>query len=668
MRKRACDSCYQRKIQCDNATPSCDWCRHHDLPCTFNRPISTRKRGKAKKTLANEAAAAERAEKRVVSPVQESPRPPVAVTLDQAHTDTQVLVWPVSLTPSSATDTPVYDTPDSSLAASSGYPLSDRFTESPARPESPAPSTFFGPDFGKLHFAGRHLGDISLQNGIPFLSAEGQRWIASRTGESAPFQALCASAPSSRARHGTHPAFFCSSMMHPSMVMDLPPRKVAEEALAMYRANPFKRTWPAVDAVLFEHTIGLAYDERAGRCSLESTASRACIFSFLALLALHHIYPPSMPSLDSEECAVQAQYLLPQVLHETTLEALQTCFLLSLYHLILGQLHKAAVYHAIACRMMFTLGANSIVVPRLSPGEAPDRAWRVKNLLRNLFWLIYCNDKSISVRTGQPPSLNDDDCDLTLPHGYLDSKYIDAIPDLDPSLLDDTATPLLPGDVRLDMIKSKTYTLLYSARAQRKSDAELIRDIRQLDDELEAWRLSVPPGFRPSISRREGQARSLPEPRKMEHAMIHMEYHHLVATIHAATGRCRSWTNHQSFEMGGVSSSLALAVEASRSTMFYVKAVAHNLMGEVFWMAVFYPISALWIIFCNIIYNPLHSHADEDLELLSLAPQLIREMRLRRLARDEMAQIKMVDEFVSELARLAGRAVLKARQERNAGL
>jgi hypothetical protein len=384
--------------------------------------------------------------------------------------------------------------------------------------------------------------------------------------------------------------------------MDLPERRVVEECLAMYRATPFKRIWPAIDTVLFQHTIDMAYDDRAGRCSLESTAARACIFAFLALLSLHHMYPTSMPSLDSEDCAVQAQYLLPQVLHETTLEGLQTCFMIvssppclalgrkltaqGLYHLILGQLQKAAVFHSVACRMMFTLGANSIVVPPLSAetasGEA-HQAWRVKNQLRKLFWLVYCNDKEISMRTGQPPSINDDDCDLTLPHGYLDFKYLDEMPDLDPSLLDDTAVPLLPGDVRLDMIKSKAYTLLYSTKALRKSDAELIRDIRQLDDELEEWRLSVPPGFRPSLSLREDQVQPLSEPRKMERVMIHFEYHHLMTTIHEATGRCRSWTNQQSFEMGGVSSSLALAVAASRSTLFYIRAIVHNLMGEVFW-------------------------------------------------------------------------------------
>ena len=82
-------------------------------------------------------------------------------------------------------------------------------------------------------------------------------------------------------------------------------------------------------------------------------------------------------------------------------------------------------------------------------------------------------------------------------------------------------------------------------------------------------------------------------------------------------------------------------------------------------MAVFYPISAIWTIFCNIIYNPLHQHADHDLDLLNAAPLLIKEMRLRRLARDEMAHMRMVDDFVAELARLATRAVQKARQEQS---
>jgi hypothetical protein len=253
---------------------------------------------------------------------------------------------------------------------------------------------------------------------------------------------------------------------------------------------------------------------------------------------------------------------------------------------MLGHLQKAAVLHSVACRMMFTLGANTISLPPLSADQTADRAWRVKNQLRKLFWMIYFNDKEISLRTGQPPSIHDDDCDLTLPQGYLSLKYMEDMPEIEPLLLDDITVPLLPGDLRLDIIKSAIYRLLYSPRAQRKSDAELVRDIRQLDDELEAWRLSVPHGFRPALSLSLQEDRSQPnqaEPRKMEKLMVHVEYYHLVATIHEAAGRCCSWTGRQSFEVEGIASSRALAVEASRSTLVYLRAIVHNLIGEAFW-------------------------------------------------------------------------------------
>lgn len=57
---RACDSCYKRKvgfscldehsvgltnqIKCDAAVPQCNWCSHHDLPCTFDRVIRRKRK------------------------------------------------------------------------------------------------------------------------------------------------------------------------------------------------------------------------------------------------------------------------------------------------------------------------------------------------------------------------------------------------------------------------------------------------------------------------------------------------------------------------------------------------------------------------------------------------------------------------------------------------
>jgi hypothetical protein len=80
-------------------------------------------------------------------------------------------------------------------------------------------------------------------------------------------------------------------------------------------------------------------------------------------------------------------------------------------------------------------------------------------------------------------------------------------------------------------------------------------------------------------------------------------------------------------------------------------------------MAVYYPLSAILTIFCNIIHNPFTPEADRDIDLLLLAPQLIKDIRLRRLVRNEMEHVRNTDHFLTELGRLAKLAVTRAREE-----
>ena len=80
-------------------------------------------------------------------------------------------------------------------------------------------------------------------------------------------------------------------------------------------------------------------------------------------------------------------------------------------------------------------------------------------------------------------------------------------------------------------------------------------------------------------------------------------------------------------------------------------------------MIVFFPMSAIVTIFCYILLHPLHPEADQDLQLLESAPELIKSIRTRKLTYNEMLHVKMVDDFLEELKRLARCAVEKARQE-----
>jgi len=245
---------------------------------------------------------------------------------------------------------------------------------------------------------------------------------------------------------------------------------------------------------------------------------------------------------------------------------------------------------SLACRVMFMLGGHVMLDPESSTQEwtgTPKPCLQAKRHLRQLFWLCYTLDKEISLRTLQPPSIDDDHCDLTLPAGYLESQYIDKHRFADVGSLDETAVPILPGDLRLNIIKSKVCRLLYSAAAFRKTDAELLRDIRELDDELEKWRLSIPETIRPVLSIWKGTTCSggfKPEgPESIRTIVINFEYHYLLASIHRATGRCLAWGKEPCCEMDGVSSSLTLSVEASRSTLLYLRSAIHAILGEAFW-------------------------------------------------------------------------------------
>lgn len=236
---------------------------------------------------------------------------------------------------------------------------------------------------------------------------------------------------------------------------------------------------------------------------------------------------------------------------------------------------------SIAARFAFMLGAHTLHDSTIASqtSSSAETVSRTKNHRRNLFWLCYTFDKELSLRTGQPPSINDEHCDLTLPPGYLDRVYANQY-----SNSSSRDIPLFPGDLRLTMIKSRAYNSLYSARALQKSDAELLRDIRELDNDLERWRISLPLGFRPTISFSHGT----PTDSEMDMQVVvsRLAYHHCVAIIHEASGRCRAWADGQSSVIEGVSSSLELAVEASRSSILYLHTAQYVLEDDCFWYVV----------------------------------------------------------------------------------
>lgn len=81
---------------------------------------------------------------------------------------------------------------------------------------------------------------------------------------------------------------------------------------------------------------------------------------------------------------------------------------------------------------------------------------------------------------------------------------------------------------------------------------------------------------------------------------------------------------------------------------------------------IFYPMSALLTIFCNILQNPLDPHSREDLGRLNVATVMIERIFSRKLHESELVHFKMVADFIVELKRLAECAIDKAWAEQRA--
>lgn len=162
------------------------------------------------------------------------------------------------------------------------------------------------------------------------------------------------------------------------------------------------------------------------------------------------------------------------------------------FQYILGDLQVAAVSVSIATRLLYALGAHALSDSLQSYDKSVPECH-----IRDLFWLCYSFHKDICLRTGQPPSIHDVCCDLTLPTDYAQLQDSNILRDT--VLIDRHTLPLYPFDLRLSQIKPEAYQDLYSASLHRKSNPEILSSIRALDEALEQWRLSLHSEFRPTL-------------------------------------------------------------------------------------------------------------------------------------------------------------------------
>lgn len=223
-----------------------------------------------------------------------------------------------------------------------------------------------------------------------------------------------------------------------------------------------------------------------------------------------------------------------------------------------------------AARMLFALGGHR--KPRY--GETSEHSH-----VRNLFWLCYILDKEVSIRTIRPPIIKDEDCDLDPPANYVHRLSENLLsfdnPIRYPGLL-------FPSDIRLARIKSKIYQLLYSREALELPDAEKLRHISILDEELNVWK-STCLAAASEISPTADPGHIAVSIRIM---LPRLEYYNCLARIHQFGRRSQDILSRR------LSSCDEIAIEASRSTLMYTGLIRPILRVETYWQVYLFTCSS----------------------------------------------------------------------------
>ncbi|KXH40478.1 fungal specific transcription factor [Colletotrichum salicis] len=513
---------------------------------------------------------------------------------------------------------------------------------------------------------GNSIGPNWFFRGIHAFSEDGRRWISSKTGQTIDWSKLqiFTTKPSPFAR--------IHAQLSPSLC-NLPDQASLRKCLSSYFKSSFRLRFPLLDEVLFEETMNEAYEDAENYSPSPSRmAARACVFGALSLTVFLPDIQPSSLGLDGNESAARASYLLSRLVGYTSLTTLQTTLLLHVQRLLCGHWQEADSLLPAACRTVGALGGHLHQSTKSLIGDVPPSE-RKKCHIRNLFWVCYMSDKDLSLRTGQPPFLADVYCDLTIPGNYLSSyTYLRGLDEYTYPSDESEAVDLTRyfwGDIQLGYLKEKVYRLLYSVQAMRDKDNQLLIFIRQLDDEIECWRLSVPVDFRPALSVSSNSLLITPEtkpPHLRRYFHLLLEYWYLMIYVHTTV---RRYDAHTIIGDGGqdlhrvIHSSYDLSMEAGRSTLRCLRVFMNTFSNEGFWLLMFYSTNAAIALFLNMIIHPEDSDGQLDLELLISAVNAIRTAIPRAPIRDESTRIQKTSDFIMWLMWLGSCAITKSQEE-----
>ncbi|KAM0518480.1 hypothetical protein ACHAPE_004243 [Trichoderma viride] len=661
---RACDQCRRKKIKCDGKLPSCTHCTNYKTECVFTQIEKKRTPPKGAKyiealenrlgrmekllrlagILENEDDDLAELEKRLTEKAQQGGAAHSSGPSSPSHLASES---EATASPRSSVTSPGLQHKEKRQEDKSN--LSATPASAQGEGEVEALSEMMCSLVTNQSGETRYIGSSS---GFSIFSPKGVQWINHKTGDNSFQNMISEVSEDDHKWTNWKPEIFGDLFKRP-VFRPLPSKPEAMSLLKDFFEN-FNCMFPLFHQPTFMHLVERQYSDDP----YQGSGWWASLNCALAIAHRLRVMSNLVPQDEDEKAwgyLKNAMGVFSELaMRNTDLLSIQALLGMALFMQGTPNPQPAFLLISVAIRLAHSIGLHKKGTGfNLNPIEIEQR--------KRVFWIAYMLDKDLCLRAGRPPAQDDDDMNVELP----DAEPEDNIGNI----------PLADGKGKMNLfrvmcefavIESNVYRRLYSARAAKQSDGELLATIGELDQQLEEWKDRIPIDFRP-----EHEIRASHTPLILHIVMVHFTYYNCLTTIHRMSVHHGFWTSRlANYAISGqnvrplnprIFSSAMLTTAAARASISLLKYVPQGDFSCV-WLVLYFPVSALVTLFGNILQNPLDPRAKSDVKQMNLVVAF-----LSMLGQEaEQGGVHRMLGVCSEFCRIAQSVIEKADREQSA--
>ncbi|KAI0157645.1 N-terminal binuclear Zn cluster-containing protein [Xylariaceae sp. FL1272] len=622
---RACDMCRKKKIKCDGKMPACTHCINYKTECVFTQVEKKRSPPKGAKYIEGLENRLGRMESllRLSGLLGEEDEATDLATLEKRLAEKHQQTKHASHVSQASQSNPT-----SPSLTTSGPDGRDSTPQSALTSPEPTKEREFKRDYsppeeGKTEEEVAALSEmmcslvtnqqgetryIGSSSGFSIFSPKGIQWVNERTGDTS-FQRMISDVSLDDHKWNQWKPEIFSDLFHRPVFRPLPPKAEALSLLKDYFEN-FNCILPLFHQPTFMHLVEKQYSSDP----YDGSGWWASLNCVLAIAHRLRVMSNLVPAEEDEKAWAYIKNAMgvftELIMRNTDLLSVQALLGMALFMQGTPNPQPSFLLVSAAIRLSHSIGLHKRGTGfNLNPVEIEQR--------KRVFWIAYMLDKDLCLRSGRPPAQDDDDMNVELP----DADPADHIGNI-PLANGKGKMNLFRVMCELSVIESKIYKSLYSTKAAKLSDGELLQTIGELDKELEVWKDNIDIDYRP-----EHEIKASHTPLILHIVMLHFTYYNALTTIHRMSVHHGYWTSRlANFAIQGLNarplnprvfSSAALCASAARATISLLKYIPQGDFSCV-WMALYFPVSALVTLFGNILQNPNDPRARSDTRLMSL--------------------------------------------------